>query len=234
MVKYRIAVAAAALLFSAAAWAQAIELGGGVSVFIPEALYRYHTGSISVETNLQWTIGLSRYLSIPVGVNYDKIDGLMVSVAGNPAPTQPWFVADSIMPYAMLKLHIPLWIFYLDLFGGPALAWNATLTPLGQNVEGYLAAQAGPGNSASFSNPTFVNALGIGWLAGAGIGVSVKNVKVDITGTYRSITSALGLGGSYYLINQSGPTATSKTINWSATTLLLRGISIGLNGVFSF
>ena len=235
-VRARLAVLTTVLLFIGSVWSYGLELGGGISVFIPESLYKYHQGSISVETNLQWTLGLSKYLSIPIGVDYNKVYGLMVSGTGAPAPTQPWFMADSIMPYAMLKLHLPLWIFYLDLFGGGALNWNATLTPVGQNIESYLAAQAGPNTDVSLTNPTYANGLGFGWLAGAGFGVTIKNVKIDITGTYRDLSSALGLGGSYYVVNHSGgtPTVSQASISWTNTTLLLRGISIGLNGTFSF
>ncbi len=155
-------------LFIGSVWSYGFELGGGYSVFIPESLYRYHQGGISFETSLGWKIGLSKYLSIPVGVTYDKIDGLMVSGTGTPAATQPWFIADSIMPYAMLQLHLPIGIFYVNFFGGGALNWNATLTPLGQNIESYLATQAGSNNGVSFTSPTYANSLGFGWLAGAG------------------------------------------------------------------
>ncbi len=232
----RLAFLSTVLLFIGSVWSYGFELGGGFSVFIPESLYRYHQGSISIETSLGWGIGLTKNLSIPIGVTYDKIYGLMVSGTGSPDPTQPWFMADSIMPYALLQLHIPIWIFYLNLFGGGALNWNATLTPIGQNIESYLAAQSGANTDVSFTNPTYANGLGFGWLAGAGIGVKIKKIKIDISATYRDISSALGLGGTYYVVSHPGgtPSATQATISWANTTLLLRGISIGLNGTFDF
>lgn len=218
-----------------AGFASALEAGGGISVFVPQSLYLDGQGSISVETNLQYAVGLSKLLSIPIGVSYNKIYGY--TPGGTTAldgVTTPWFFGDSIMGYVMAKVHLPFWIFYLDLFGGGAANWNASLTPVGQSIESYLAGTTTGADAVAFPNPSYSASWGLGWVAGAGLGVTIKKVQVDLSATYRDIRSPLTLTGTYYAINSAAQTATAG--NYSAPSnavLIMRGISIGINAHFN-
>lgn len=197
------------------------SFGTGISIFIPESLYRFHQGSISVETSFQQSIGVGKYLSFPIGVTWDKINGLM---PGYSNATSPWFVADSISPYVMAKVQVPISIAYVEVFGGGALNWNLALTPLGQNIESYF------GSTSAFSGTQVQTGygsglgatLGYGWQAGAGFGVTLKKYKaqVGIDATYRDISSPLTLKGS-------------APYN-ASTSVVLRGISVGLNAQLTF
>ncbi|HUX21394.1 MAG TPA: hypothetical protein VMW69_09145 [Spirochaetia bacterium] len=225
-----------ALLGGVSALSFSLEAGGGISVFVPESLYLNKQGSVSVETNFQYALGLSKFLSFPIGVSYNKIYGYRPGGdASLDAVTNPWFFGDSIMGYVMAKIHLPVSIFYLDLFGGGAGNWNVTLTPVGQNIESYLATQAGVGNVA-ISSLSYSAPVGYGWVAGAGFGVSIKKIRVDITGTYRDVRSPLTMTADYYKVDSSGatPIATKTSTPLSSAALVMRGFSVGVNGHFSF
>jgi len=214
---------ALALLGIAGALSYGLQAGGGISVFVPESLYAHGQGSISVETNFQYAFGFGKFLSFPIGVTYDKINGLMPGGPDYANATAPWFVADSVAPYLMAKIRVPLSIFYVEAYGGGAINWNLALTPIGQNIEAYF------GNSTPFNGTTvtsgtgtgIMNTLGYGWIAGVGLGVTVKKIQVGIDATYRNISSPLAFSGGSY---------TSS----SNATIVLSGVAIGLNGSFDF
>ncbi len=212
-----------------------LQAGGGISVFVPESLYLHKQGSVSVETNFQYSIGLSKLLSLPIGVSWDKIYGYTPGgTAALDAETTPWFFGDSVMGYAMANLHLPISIFYVDLFGGGAANWNASLSPVGQSIESYLASAAGA-SSVALTSLSVQAPWGYGWLAGAGFGVSIKKFSVDISATYRDVRSPLTISGDYYGLNSSGTVITSKqTFKPTGAQVIMRGISVGLNGHFSF
>ena len=86
-----------------------LEAGGGISVFVPQSLFVHGNGSVSVETNLQYGFGFSKYLSFPIGISYNKIYGYTpTGTAALDAATSPWFFGDSIMGYVMAKIHLPV------------------------------------------------------------------------------------------------------------------------------
>lgn len=227
-------LATVVIVFGIAGLASSLEAGGGISVFVPESLYLHGQGSISVETNFQYALGLTKLLSIPIGISYNKVYGY--TPGGTTAldqVTTPWFFGDSIMGYVMAKVHLPVSIFYLDLFGGGAANWNATLTPVGQSIESYLAGVSGA-DAVAFPNPSYGATWGFGWLAGAGLGVSIKKVRVDLSATYRDIRSALTLSGTYYAVNSTAQTATTQNYSAPSTAvLIMRGVSVGINAHFS-
>jgi hypothetical protein len=225
------------LLVGTAGLSFSFEAGGGISVFVPKSLYLYKQGTVSVETNFQYALGISKYVSFPIGISYDKIYGY--TPTGTPAldrVTSPWFFGDSIMGYLMAKVHLPISLFYLDLFGGGAGNWNVTLTPVGRSIESFLAQDAGA-SSVAVTKLTYRAPWGYGWVAGAGLGVAIKQFRVDITGTYRSVRSPLSLTADYYTISGAAATETAtsagKTLN-TAAMLLMSGISFAINARFSF
>lgn len=209
----------------------ALEAGGGISVFVPQSLYQYKQGSISVETNFEYSVGLSKILSFPIGISYNKIYGYLPGGTGLDQVSTPWFFGDSIMGYVMAKVHLPIWIFYLNLYGGGAANWNVTLAPVGQSIESYLASAASA-NAAAFPNPSYKAPFGYGWVAGAGFGVAIKKFRVDLSATYRDVRSPLTLTGTYYTVTDSGGSATATAASYEAPSnaaLIMKGISIGVN-----
>ncbi len=212
-----------------------LEAGGGISVFVPESLYLQKQGSISVETNFQYALGISKYVSFPIGISYNKIYGY--TPGGTPAldaVTSPWFFGDSIMGFVMAKVHLPISIFYLDLYGGGAGNWNVTLTPVGRNIESYLTSQAGS-DAVAVTKLDYSAPWGYGWVAGAGLGVSIKKIRVDISATYRDVRSPLTMTADYYTVNTTAPSAAAASpFTSSGAVLIMRGLSIGVNGHFSF
>ncbi len=70
------------LLFLFAVWifnaAFAQSAGGGISVFVPESLYRFGNGTIAFEQGLSTTIGLGPVLSVPIGFAYHSTDGYLL------------------------------------------------------------------------------------------------------------------------------------------------------------
>lgn len=212
-----------------------LEAGGGISIFVPESLYLAKAGSVGVETNFQYSLGLSKLLSLPIGISWDKIYGYTPGgTAALDAIKTPWFFGDSIMGYAMVKLHLPVSIFYLDLFGGGAANWNASLAPVGQSIEGYLTSTTSGASSVALTSLTVQAPWGYGWLAGAGFGVSVKKLSVDISATYRDVRSPLTVSGNYYALDSSGAVIGGKTaIQLTGAQVIMRGLSVGLTGHFS-
>jgi hypothetical protein len=222
------------LLGGIACLAFSFEAGGGISVFVPESLYLHEAGSLSVETNFQYALGLSKFLSIPIGISYNKIYGYLPGgTAALDAVTRPWFFGDSIMGFAAVKIRLPVSIFHLDLLGGGAANWNVTLTPVGGAIESYLASDANA-DAAALTKLSAEAPWGYGWVAGAALGVSIKKITVDISGTYRDVRSPLKLTADYSAISGTGTAVQTSTTLDTAAALVMRGISIGLTGQFSF
>lgn len=223
-----------AFIVGFASLAFSLDAGGGISVFVPESLYLHQAGSVSVETNFQYSLGFSKLLSLPIGISYNKIYGYApTGTAALDAVASPWFFGDSIMGYAMLKLHIPVSILYFDLFGGGAGNWNVTLTPVGGAIESYMAAASGS-SAVALTGLSAQAPWGYGWVAGAGLGVSIQKISIDISGTYRDLRSPLKLSADYYPVSSAGAAALASTTLDSSAALVMRGISIGVNGHFSF
>ena len=220
------------LALGVAGFGFSFQAGGGISVFVPQSLYLHGQGSVSVDSTLQYAVGLSKFLSIPIGVTYDKIYGFTPGgTASLDQAGSPWFFGDTFMGYAMAKLHLPVSIFYLNLYGGGAVAWNAVLTPVGQSIESYLASSDGAA-AVAFPNPSYSAPWGFGWIAGAGVGVAIRKVSVDLNAIYRDVSSPLHLSGTYYAV--SGSTATAKSYTAPAgAALLMQGLSIGISASLS-
>lgn len=224
---------AALLTTAVAGLGFSFQAGTGISVYIPQSLYLHGKGSVAIENTLQSSFSLSKYVSVPFGVTWDKVDGYTPGgTAKLNAVTTPWFFGDSVMGYVMARVHLPVWIFFLNLYGGGALNWNATMTPVGQAIESYLTPSGSAG--VAFPNPSYSAPWGYGWVAGASFGVNLKKFSVSVATLYRDIRSPLKLSGTYYTVGSSGSTATTVT-NFSlpaGAVAIMRGLSIGINGDF--
>jgi len=212
----------------------AAEAGTSLSFFIPESLYTHGEGSVSLETGLSTSLGLGNHLQIPMGFQYNKIQGFLVEgamVNGTEVEaTAPWFMGDSIMPFVKLQASLPLGPLTLSGFAGGAVNWNVSLTPF----EAHAARDVAPDDGyAVFTAFNYENKLGYGWLAGASLGVTISPVTVTLFAEYRNIKTPLALSGSF----RSGPEediTTSGTLEGSDAALLIRGITLGLGGSFAF
>jgi hypothetical protein len=207
----------------------AFEAGGGFSVYVPQSLYEQGNGSVSLEQSLEFDLGLSKMLSIPIGITYNTNYGL--TVTGEPDAKSPWFYSDSILPYIMLKIHIPAGPFYAEIFGGGGANYNFTLRPLEGNIEKDLSTE---GQQAVFKDGTleYEKSWGFGYLAGVGVGIKIDQISVEITALYRNIEHDLNLKADYASISQVGAGTTYDP--GESTKLLMRGVSFGIAGSFAF
>ena len=212
-----------ALCVAAAAPVAAQSVGGGVSVFVPEALYLADDGSVGVETAIGSSLGLGGILSIPFGLVYNKVYALLPETGGQ-AGGSPWFFADTLTGFVNAKARLPIGPVYVDVFGGVGGFWNMKLVPLVKNIETDIA----PADSLySFEKPLQVDdgRLGWGWQAGGGVGVRVDRISVDLNVTYRLYRADATLSGTYSEVN--GATGQS----WEqALKIRLGGFSVGIDG----
>ncbi|MGL1893045.1 MAG: hypothetical protein OCD02_15530 [Spirochaetaceae bacterium] len=213
------------IFISVLAWSQ--SAGTGFSVFVPESLYLLGDGSVSMEQSLEFELGLGSVFSLPIGVTYNTNYGLMVDDEAE--AEHPWFYSDSIMPYVMLKAHIPIGPLYIEAFAGGAVNYNLTLRPIEGNIEKDLSTTD---SQAVFEDDSleYENSVGYGYLAGGSIGVKIGDISVDVSVTYRNIWHQLNLVGEYSSISQ----VDSGLEYESDAELMMRGLSIGLGGSFSF
>lgn len=204
-----------------------MSAGTGFSVFVPESLYLYGDGSVSMEQSLQFSLGLTDIISVPIGVTYNTNYGLMVN--NEPDVSGAWFYSDSIMPYILVKAHIPVGKVYFEFFGGGAVNYNFTLRPLEGNIEEDLSVG---GNQAVILDDSleFEKSVGFGYLAGGSIGVTFGDISVDITVQYRSIWHKLNFSGEFHPASGVSPGQKFE----SDANLIMRGLSIGLGGSFKF
>jgi len=207
----------------------AFEAGGGVSVFVPQSLYQYGSGSVSLEQSLEFELGLTKLFSLPMGLTYNTNYGLMVK--GEDKAKSPWFYSDSLMPYLMLKVHIPFGPFFVNFFGGGAANYNFTLRALEGNIEKDLSVS---GSQAVFTDGSldFEKSWGFGYLAGAGMGVKIDKISIELSALFRSISHELNLSADYDSISQVSPGGSYDP--GDPVKLLMQGISIGLSGSLAF
>ena len=205
------------------------NVGGGVSFWVPESLYLGRGGSVGVESALGSSVGLGDVVSLPFGIAYNKVYGLLPEGAIAGTTPSPWFVSDSILGYVMVKARVGLGPLYVDLFGGGAGVWNATLLPLTKNIEGDLAAVS---ELLSFAGGPTVEGgrLGWGWQAGGGIGTTIGPASVDLNVTFRSVKSPASISGTYFSGDPAGPALTGPDpYGPESFVLRLTGLSIGID-----
>lgn len=207
---------------------QIFALGGvgtGISVYVPESLYKASLGSVSLEQSLEFDLKLGDIISVPMGVNYNTNYGLMVK--GLDQAKDPWFYSDALMPYVMLKAHLPVGPLFFEVFGGTGINWNITLRAMEGNMESNLSSS---GNQAVFADGTldFDNKLGFGYLVGGAIGFTHDKISVNISGLYRWFQHDLNLTATYADFSQVSPGAAYAP--GDSLKLIVSGISIGIGG----
>lgn len=208
----------------------AAEAGTGFSLYFPEAYYKDAGGTVSVENGFSTSFSFGKFLSLPIGMSYNKIQGYMVEGA-SVASTQPWFMGDSFLGYVMLKGTLPLGPLFFEAYGGGGVNWNASLTPFKGIIAEDLAGTSG--DYAVITDLKYKNSFGFGWVAGGSFGFTISKMSVSVDFLYRDIKSALQMNGSYDIGPKGGSYATTA-LNEPDAMLVMRGFTIGLSGSFAF
>lgn len=218
----------AALAVSAATGLFAQSAGGGISVFVPESLYRYQEGTIAFEQGLSTSVGFGSVLSVPIGFAYHSTDGYMLEHDKAANVKAPAFYGDSIIPYVALKAHVPLGsTFYLEAFGGGAANWAFSMKPTGDFARALAEKE---GQRIAVDTVTIEKRLGYGWIAGGAIGAKFGKISVDLGATYRYLVTPITVEADISRVE--GTTAVSDTVKLDDAKAILRGISIQLGGSF--
>ncbi len=212
-----------------AAASSAQSVGGGLSFWVPESMYQQNEGSLGVESALGSSIGFGEIISAPFGLAFAQVYGLMPEIDGTVGDS-PWFYADTALAFLMLKARLPLGVLYVDAFAGINGVWNMTLRPLTKNIENDIA----PANHLySFEESVNIDGgqFGWGWQAGAGIGVNIGQISVDLNVTYRLVRSEVTLDGSYSDVTIGGGTVQGESFS-EELKARMGGFSIGIDGSF--
>lgn len=232
-----------AFYVGAVAPVNAQSVGGGISVFVPWDMFQGETGSVAFEQSLETSFGFGDFLTFPIGFSYAQVYGLSGygnEVGGSDfSSDDPWFYADSIMPYLLAKVTIPAGPVYFEVFGGGAVNWNFSLRPFENQIARDLrdaGAISSPAEaSVSVDDLEFERGLGWGWLAGAGFGVTIDQISVGLSATYRHVRHDLTLTGNAFDSAGSGTEEFDSSADGFPVEdlhLLLRGISFGIGGSF--
>jgi hypothetical protein len=205
------------------------SIGGGLSFWVPESLYLGRGGSVGVESAVGTSVGLGKLLSLPISVAYDKVFGLLPEGDAAGAAPGPWFISDSLLCGALVKAHLAAGPLYFEAFGGVAGVWHMSLSVL----TGAVQSSASPGGQlAVFTAAPAVNGgrFGWGWQAGGALGVTVGQIQADLNVTYRLIRSRATVSGTYYLVDEAGPSV-SGPISYGPQEINVRlaGFSVGVD-----
>ena len=209
------------------------EAGGGFSIFVPEALYEYGEGSISIETRFETSLGLIDGVSVPLGVTVNQVYGLVPSDRSDQyGVSGPWFYADTLSPYINIKGRLPVTdSVYVDAFGGLFTNWNMTIRPLTDRIERDISAVDEAERRLVFDErPDVRTSFGVGFNAGLGVGVNVDFGSIELSGSYRSATSRVDVEGDAKWLGEDdngAATVESEEITLEDIRVRLRGISLG-------
>ncbi|MGD9941428.1 MAG: hypothetical protein AB7T74_16660 [Clostridia bacterium] len=222
-------ITAALLVLLGLSGISAQSAGGGISVFVPETLYRYGQGTIAFEQGFSTSVGIGSSLSVPLGFAYHSSDGYLLSHDELGDVQLPVLYGDSILPYAGLQARIPLGqTFYIEAFAGGLLHWAFSLNPTGLGMSQALASS--PTEYVAIESLKIDRKLGYGWLAGGAFGVRIGAISVDLGATYRAIVNPVDISGTIHRVN--GGTATDEPLALTDARAILRGISFRIGGSY--
>jgi hypothetical protein len=223
----RISLLLCAIVTLGSAFAQ--SAGGGISVFVPESLYRYGNGTIAFEQGLSTSIGFGPILSVPIGFAYHSTDGYLLEHKDAASSQAPAFYGDSIIPYVALKARASLGSLYLEVMGGGALNWAFSMNPTAD----FAKALAASGSELiALDRVSIEKNFGYGFIAGGAFGVKVGAVSVDMGATYRWLTTPITVEADISRV--VGGAATAESVRLANAQAILRGISFRLGGNYSF
>jgi len=210
--------------------------GGGLSFFFPESILD-GSGSISKEAGLSTSLGIGDRFSIPVGFTYIKASGFSgykdIDDDGklNQLDENIWYVADTFIPYARLKGHISFGSIFIEGFGGIAGAWIVAPQAFDGTIGRYYGEKDG-GTFYVFNKLDTDISFGWGYQAGAAFGLQIDAIGISIEGIYTDLKAKTEISSSDGWFYDGALTPVS---DFSAVfTSRLRGVSIGINGSYSF
>lgn len=210
------------------------SFGGGVSVFVPTDMFEGQTGSVSIETALETSLGLGGVFSLPIGFAFNQVYGLSPDGI---ASSGPWFYADSFAPYAMLLARLPAGPVFFEVFGGGLMNWNISLRPISDTIANDLVAAGyigNPGDRAGLSDLRIDSPLGFGYLAGAAVGVTFGQISIKADVTYRHAVHDLELRAEYFTdASTSGSFDSSQVSALDDLRVVMQGIAFGISGSFA-
>jgi hypothetical protein len=205
--------------------------GASISLFAPESLLQDGEGGIAFEQGLSTSIGLGGILSVPIGFAYHGVDGWVLEDEKLSSIGGPSLYGDVILPYAGLKAKLPMGALFVEASGGLLGAYPFRLKPIGQALESAL---AGAGESVALRSVEIERRFGLGYFAGAAIGLSLGKVSIDLGATWRSVSIKAPLEASIYRVpSGGGDTGQATTLSLPDAVARLRGISFQLGGSFS-
>ncbi|TVQ25807.1 MAG: hypothetical protein EA383_07475 [Spirochaetaceae bacterium] len=202
--------------------------GGGLSVFVPESLYIAGEGSLSIETGFQTAIGIGGGLSVPIGIAYNQIYGLMPSrETDDYTANRPWFYSDSLVTFVLVQASVGSGPVYVNLFGGGAGNWNIAIRPLTVNIEADLSAKRDDSRISFSDTPEITSNFGLGYIAGAALGMRLDFGALELRGSFRNIGHRGTISGTADEI--SGAVATEREVDLDDIRFRLRGFNLGVN-----
>lgn len=224
----------AVLMIAVALGVSAQSVGGGLSFWVPESLYLQRGGTVGVESGLSTSVSMGEMISVPIGIAYNKVYGLLPEGDAAGTAPAPWFIADTMILTLGVQADIGLGPVFFQLFGGGAGGWNMSLTPLVSNIETDIAAD---GEIATFDGTPSVTdgRFGYGWYAGGAVGMNFGQISVDVSVTYREVKFPFSVSGDYFAIEETnGSFIAARTLNETGLSARLAGLSVGLGGSFAF
>lgn len=228
-VKFLISVLVSGII--AATAAMAADVGGGVSVYVPMSVFSGQ-GSASYEAGLSTSFSFGKFIGVPIGLAYDKMDGQ--SLLGSITTSSPALLTDTFLGYAGLQITLPVGPLFVEATGGGVGVWNAKISPYADRIAAATAG-GGTGTVRAFSDLTVAAPLGYGYFAGGTIGMKVKKISVLLSATYRWATSPATIQGTYYDIATAGPSVSGPTtLNDTRSAAIISGILFAVTGRFAF
>ena len=215
--------------------------GGGLSFFFPESLVTGSgSGSVSKEAGLSTSIGFGDFLSVPVGFTYIKASGFMpYKETGDDDSLERmdntiWYTADTFIPYLRLKAKVPLGPVYFEGFGGVAGAWIVAPQTFDGAVGRYYGSLKGTDYYYIFEKLETDISFGFGYQVGGTVGFTIDAISIGIEAIFTDLRAETTVSSSEYYEGAVGSLAAESEEFEESFTSRLRGLSIGLNGSYSF
>ncbi|AFG36706.1 hypothetical protein [Spirochaeta africana] len=230
MKRYVAALILTGLLFAPSAAAQ--SFGSGFSVFLPESML-HREGSPAVETGLSTSIGVTPYLSIPVGFTYIKVNGLLPDTDD---ADSPWIYSDNLIGTVGLRASLDIGPVALAAGGGGVLNWMPVYQVLEHTLAQHFAESTDEIVALVPGSLETELGLGLGWYLESGIEFKVTpQIGISLSGRYYQASSPFSAEAEAYTIDTTNPgnTAAAEPVS-TDTRIRLRGISVGIGGSFRF
>ncbi|MFW6234363.1 MAG: hypothetical protein ACOC4I_03190, partial [Spirochaetota bacterium] len=159
---------------------------------------------------------------------YNQIYGLMPSRESDDyTATRPWFYSDSLVTFVMAQASVGSGPVYVNVFGGGAGNWNIAMRPLTANIEADLKATGDDGRLSFRDTPDITSNFGVGYAAGAALGLRLDFGALELRGSFRNIGHRGTITGTADEITDT--TAAEQEVELDDIRFRLRGFNLGVN-----